>query len=612
MCGIVGIVDDGDKSSNLIESMTNLVKHRGPDDSGHYMDENIVLGHRRLSIIDIAGGHQPMLDISGAKVITYNGEIYNFREIRCNLEKQGYGFRSNCDTEVVLNAFDEYGPRCLSLFNGMFAFAIWDTKTKTLFAARDRLGIKPFYYIQHGNTLAFASEIKALLLLPNIKREINKKAIHYILRTNANLDRETCIKGIFKLPPGHFLQFSSGKLTINPYWQIPIPEAEYLDEQVWAERIRKALFKSVERRMVSDVPVGATLSGGLDSSSLVAIMSRLSEHPVKTFTAGYGKGDTEFEYAAVVAEKFKTNHKELIITPEKLEKTLPTLVWHLEQPMGQTGAVPLFHTFREASRFIKVLLVGEGADEVFAGYLKYKALSPALPFTNSMRREIYQYYYTGAKPHTLLGKLAKTFWWRDRITGSLFLKDFQNNEKLPPDQLFDGKETLNRALRFDQQGLMVNWQLKNIDSLSMANSVEARVPFLDHELIELAMKIPSKMKCHGLTEKYILRKTLEPILPACVVKRKKFGQTMRFGDEMTRSLDYLSDLLLKPNVVEKRDLFKLSDIENLRCKNGRKTLNRYESMKLWTVILTEIWARLFLDRPINASPPGSVSQLVNS
>jgi asparagine synthase (glutamine-hydrolysing) len=609
MCGIAGVI--GKPFLDRIEPMTHIMRHRGPDDNGFFIDDDAALGHQRLSIIDLEGGHQPVWNSSETRAIVFNGEIYNYREIKRSLEEKGYRFRTNCDTEVIIHAYDEYGVDCLSLFRGMFAFAIWDRKEKQLFAARDRLGVKPFYYTLQGKSLAFASEIKSILQIPNGAPQLNKNAIHHILRTSANLDQETCIKGIHKLPPGHLLLFSSGNIQVRPYWQIPVPQIEYLNVPTWAGRVRAALLKSVERRMISDVPIGATLSGGLDSSSIVALMSELSGRPVKTFTAGYGAGDPELEYAASIAKTFKTDHTELIITPERLEEVLPRLVWHLEEPIGQTGSVPLFHTFREASRFVKVILVGEGADEVFAGYKRYKTLSPALPFASSLRKEIYQYAYIGAQPATFLGKLATTLWWGNTTPGSLFLNGFHSNGPLPPTELFSGKEILNKALRFDQQGIMVEWQLKGIDSLSMAHSLEARVPFLDHELVELLTKVPSHMKCRGLTGKYILRKAMADILPPQVVRRRKFGQSMRFGNELTRSLDYLSDLLLDKESVKRRGLYAPADLEKLKQRNGRKVLSRSESMKLWTVILVEVWARLFLDNPIPAAPPKSALDLVD-
>jgi asparagine synthase (glutamine-hydrolysing) len=610
MCGIAGVI--GKPFLDRIEPMTHIMRHRGPDDTGFFIDDDAALGHQRLSIIDLEGGHQPIWNNSETRLIVFNGEIYNHREIRRGLEQKGYRFRTNCDTEVIVHAYDEYGVDCLSLFRGMFAFAIWDRKEKQLFAARDRLGIKPFYYTLQGKSLAFASEIKSILQIPNSAPRLNKKAIHHILQTSANLDQETCIQGIFKLPPGHLLFFSSGNILIRPYWEIPNPQIEHLDVPTWAGKVRAALLKSVERRMISDVPIGATLSGGLDSSSIVALMSELSGRPVKTFTAGYGEGDPELEYSSLIAKTFKTDHTELIITPKKLEEVLPAMVWHLEEPIGQTGLVPLFHAFREASRFVKVVLVGEGADEVFAGYKRYKVLSPRLPLTSSMREEIYRHTYSGAKPVTLLGKLATTLLCQSRTPGSLFLNGVHFNGTVPPAELFSGKEMLNKALRFDQQGIMVEWQLKKIDALSMAHSLEARVPFLDHELVELLMKVPSNMKCHGLTGKYILRKAMSDILPPQIIRRKKFAQIMKSGNELTRSLEYMSDFLLDKESVKKRGLYDPTNIEHLKHRNGRKILSNDESMKLWTLILVEVWARLFLDNPIPAAPPKSVADLIDT
>ena len=370
MCGIAGFSwQDG----RLVERMNQVISHRGPDQHGVYTDESVSLGHRRLSIIDLsADGRQPMTNEDGSVWVTYNGEIYNFQELREQLRAKGHVFRSRTDTEVIVHAYEEYGPNCVQWFNGMFAFALWDRPRSELILARDRLGVKPLYYYLNKDTLVFASEIKAILQVPDVDREINPQALYHYVGYEFVPAPDTIFRHISKLPPGHYLRYRDGKIELTQYWDIRF-QTESQPRTYYEEGIRELLAKSVQKRLVSDVPLGVFLSGGLDSSAIVALMSQCGVEPIQTFSLGYADPTfSELDYARTIARQFNTQHHELIIdpiTPELVEEA----VWHLDEPMTDLSAIPFYLICKKAREHVTVCLSGEGGDEVLVGYDRFKA-----------------------------------------------------------------------------------------------------------------------------------------------------------------------------------------------------------------------------------------------
>jgi asparagine synthase (glutamine-hydrolysing) len=393
MCGITGTVRIGD--IDLVKRMATLISYRGSDDHGFYEDGEIRLGHRRLSIIDLSeAGHQPMQTDDGELVIVYNGEIYNYRELRAELEKRGHSFQSASDTETILLAYREFGMDFLNYLEGMFAFALWDRRQRQLLLARDRLGIKPLFYHQQGDGLAFASELKPLLLVPGLERRVNRRALRSAIRYASNIEDESMLATVFKLPPGHWLIWKGGSVKLGSYWTHPSPAPEQWSEEQLVKELRERLAQVVESHMISDAPLGAALSGGIDSSGIVARMaSTAGRDKVDTFTIGHGHDDPDLIKARLVAEHCRTNHHEILLSAENLADLVPQVLWHLEEPLGQMEAVQMYVNYREAAKFVKVLLIGEGADECFAGYSRYKLLNKQLPMPSLFRKELYNRVY---------------------------------------------------------------------------------------------------------------------------------------------------------------------------------------------------------------------------
>ncbi|MBU0477498.1 asparagine synthase (glutamine-hydrolyzing) [bacterium] len=601
----------GIKDEKVIRRMARILSHRGPDDETYeiYPEANIYLGHRRLSIIDLEGGRQPIFNEDNTIGVICNGEIYNFQKLRADLKRAGHTMKTRSDTEVIVHLYEEYGLAALTMMNGMFALAIIDKKNNSILLARDRLGIKPLYYSLGEDWFSFASEIKALLLVPRVSRDVNRVALQQIMNNNFGPAEMTCFRDIYKLPAGHWLFYKNGKIEMRQYWDIPYFRAEKANLKEWADRLQGSLRTSVQRRLVADVPIAAALSGGLDSSTIVALMAQETNGRVKTFTAGYGPDDPEFAYAAEVAKAYRTNHTELIITPEDLRDLLPRVVWSLEEPIARTDTPPLYYIFQKVAPHAKVLLVGEGADEIFAGYPRYKVASSRLPLLSSWRRDLYRFDYSGIPPVSLGGRLATAVYWRGSRCAPPRLISTPEIPVIPPNELFFKPECLNHLLRYDQKGIMVEFQLKRVDSLSMAHSVEARVPFLDHEVVELASCIPERYKISWkMTGKNVLREAVRSILPPSILNRPKYGQRMSIGRDMTIALENLGDLFLRSKNVRSRGFFKVSDIERLRARQGDR-YNKYQITRLWSVILAEIWARLFLDGRCFERPPRSYKEI---
>jgi asparagine synthase (glutamine-hydrolysing) len=613
MCGIAGTIRMGDHT--LVERMTALMAYRGPDDCGLYEDDEVCLGHRRLSILDLsAAGHQPMQSTDGQLVITYNGEIYNFVSLRCELETQGYRFHTGTDTEVILAAYQAYGINCLSKLEGMFAFGLWDRRQCQLLLARDRTGIKPLFYHQVADGLAFASELKPLLYVPTLKPQVNRRALRSAMRYASNIEDEAMIASIFKLRPGYWLRWKDGLCTTAPYWHHPYPAPESWDEETLASELRQRLQRVVHSHMVSDAPLGAALSGGLDSSGVVALMAQNGCGKVETFTVGHGADDPDLLKARLVAEHCRTNHHEILISAENVADMLPRVVWHLEEPLGQMESLQMYLNYREAARFVKVLLIGEGADECFGGYARYKLLNPHLPLPLAMRKALYErvYMYADAPPHNWSARvLARSLWG---IPAASPLLDPQPCAALPLWDVEHRRHALGSALCHDQRTYLHDLSLKRADAMGMAHALELRVPFLDRDIVELAARVPGTLMVRGTTEKYILRRALAPLLPSEVVQRRKRGFQMQLNLGLIETLNQLCDTLLRPAEVRARGFFDPARVEALRRKRpGRwatPMAHKVWSYRIWAMLLCEVWARIFLDQPISPIPPASLADVL--
>ena len=498
MCGICGFVGSSDK--NLLKRMTRKLTHRGPDDDGYYVDSFCSLGNRRLSIIDLEKGKQPIHNENQSVWVVFNGEIYNYRELRKNLEKK-HSFYTNSDTEVIVHLYDEYGERFPEHLDGMFAVALWDSEKKKLILVRDRMGIKPLYYSILNDKLLFASEIKAILECDEINRTIDSRSVASFLMYRFVFGKNTVLKQVKKLEPGHMLVKDSKGLKTKKYWRMSKfrkksdkPEYDLFD----------ILHSSVKKRMISDVPISALLSGGLDSSTVVALMSSLSDK-VRTFTVGFSVKGDEFEKARYVSEHFNTEHHEVVVDIERAVKDFKKMIWYMDEPVADTAMVPSFYISEKIRKKAKVALVGEGADEIFGGYLPYKLLSGKIRFLPWNLRENMYFSYSTVFSEKEIGKI---------IGGDFGVREYFNASTR-------NGSNLNNILLFDIRNVLPNYQLTRVDRMMMAHSVEARVPFLDTEVLRFSLSLPESEKVRLTSGKHILRKSVSGILPKKVVKQSK-------------------------------------------------------------------------------------------
>jgi asparagine synthase (glutamine-hydrolysing) len=631
MCGIAGFVTTSPSSGDekVLQRMTTAIAHRGPDGYGYFTgshpkDAGVYLGHRRLSIIDVAAGGQPMANEDDSVWIVYNGEIFNHSDMRPALEAAGHRYKTHCDTETVLHAWEEYGPNCMAGFRGMFAFALWDRKQQTLFCVRDRLGIKPFYYFWDGRTFAFASEIKALLEHPAISAQLETALLPEYLMFGYNSEERTLFRGIKRLMPGHHLTIRLGgrqpELKIAQYWDVPVADkSERRSDEEWIAETRRRLEETVRMRLMSDVPLGMFLSGGVDSSAIAALTKRLTNAPVKTFSVGYQEEQySELSYAAEVARTIGTDHHEVVVGMEDFFNALPSLIWHEDEPITWPSSVSLHFVSKLAVQQVKVVLTGEGSDELFAGYVRYhwnqlnmRASSWYGMVPGPLRRMIRsQIATTSLLKADMRRKLEHSFVGREGSVESLFLDNFyaafsleQQNRLMasPADAVYgnyrrywDARSSsglLDRMLYADQKTYLAELLMKQ-DQMSMSCSIESRVPFLDHTFVEFSTRVPDSLKMRGSEQKYILKKAVEDLLPHDIIYRKKMGFPTPLKQWL---LDPRAERLY--SAILARDGFvaaycDLKEIETLvnRHRSGMEDATD----RLWRLLNLQLWGDVFL------------------
>lgn len=632
MCGICGVV--GQPDEQLIKNMLARIAHRGPDDEGIYVSETssaarVGLGHRRLSIIDLSpAGHEPMPDSSGQIWLTFNGEIYNFKPLRRELESRGHRFRSESDAEVIIYAYLEWGRECLTRLNGMFAFAIWDARDESLLLARDRLGIKPLYYADTPAGFAFASEIKALLAIPEFNRAVDLSALDQFMTFLWTPDPKTVFRGVQKLPPAHGLVYRDRRAEVFEYWDVSFNEDDSLSEAEWVERLREQIARSVSGQMIADVPLGAFLSGGLDSSTIIALMTGATTQKISTYTFGFKQEDLRYDileddvkYARVVGREFQTDYHEKYLEPEVIE-LLPKLVYHMDEPVADPAIITSYLICRAARERLTVLISGMGGDEVFAGYPRHAAVKIAEAYNlipSFLSRPVVA-ALPGSKPGRFTAlfrntkKLARSAALPERERYLGFGTYFSEAEKRAlyagelkeaarsfsayeqHDRYFDrvkGEDFINQMLYVDLKTFLPCLNLTYTDKTSMAASMEVRVPFLDHELVEVAARIPARLKLKGLTGKYILKRAAEQWLPREIIYRKKAGFSAPVRAWLARDLRPMVEDLLSESNIKLRGYFNYQSVRRLIDENlsGREDNN----LKIFQLLTLELWHRAFID-----------------
>jgi len=626
MCGIAGVVSTTRESNiteALVHHMCDQIVYRGPDDEGLYVADGAGLGMRRLSIIDLSGGHQPVFNEGRSAWIVFNGEIYNFPELRPELESRGHRFYTNTDTEVIIHLYEEMGADCVKKLRGMFALAIYDKTKRKLTLARDRFGKKPLHYAFHNGNLYFASEIKAILAVAPELAVVNSQGLLEYLYYGYVPDPITAFTAIHKLPPGHLLEFQDGEIRIRQYWDLP----EYnthspKNEDECLEELEQRLFEATKIRLISDVPLGAFLSGGTDSSTIVALMARASSGPVKTFSIGFKKDDfNEAHYARIVAKKFGTDHHEMILEPDVV-RTVEHLTTSLEEPFGDSSMLPTYYVSQMARRHVTVALSGDGGDEIFAGYDRYRIHADRQVFEHipGWARRFYRNQIFPRLPNRLQGRKFSyniSLPWQERyVDGLSFLPAFERDTPLLS---YDFRQILNRSddpgnvlrryfaqtpakdpvdqlLYVDTKTYMVGDILAKVDRMSMLNSLEVRVPILDHVFVEWVTGLPHQWKLRGNRQKYILRKLAERVgVPREVLYRQKQGFTLPLVHWMRHELKDMLMILVEPRTLE-RGYFQASGVRKLM--DDHLLRGRTMTGRLWRLLMFELWHRNFLEKYI--------------
>lgn len=637
MCGIAGLYGLQGQPVDVedVHAMCDVLVHRGPDDEGYFVDGNIGMGMRRLSVIDLDTGQQPVSNRSGSVQVVMNGEIYNYRELREALKAQGHIFATAGDTEVIVHLYEEHGIECVQHLRGMFAFSLWDNRLRRLMLVRDRLGKKPLYYGEFQNRLIYASEIKALLQLPYVDRDLNWASVGHLFSFLTTPPTESIVQGIKKLAPGHMLIIGAGKAPqLSCYWDVHFEPDYTRNEQDTVVALRDLLQESVRLRMRSDVPFGAFLSGGLDSSAVVAMMTRETSRPVKTFSIGFSEtAFNEAPYARQVAQALGTEHQELILEPDVLD-ILDDLIWYLDEPLGDSSAIPTYMVAKMAAGQVTVALSGDGGDEIFAGYDKYlkeqkERHRDRIPYpVRKMLGVIGAGMTEGMRGRNFLRHIALDGDERYLDAGNMFGRNTQRalfqpevaETILATDLLAYRRDCLARehdhwlsAVQYtDIKNYLPLDIMTKVDRMSMAHSLETRSPLLDHKLVEFAATIPPALKLRHGNTKYILKQAMRGMLPDTIIDRRKQGFAVPLGAWFREDMNgFVRDLLFSVS-SRSRNIFNADYIERLLTLHQR---GREADLQLWTLISFELWCRTFLDQPIvrrNTSPTRYSTQYVKA
>jgi len=631
MCGICGKLmfdRSATVSPALVRAMADTIEHRGPDDEGYYTSGPVGLGFRRLSIIDLKTGHQPLSNEDGSVWVTFNGEIYNYQELRKYLLTKGHKFNTDTDTEVIVHLYEELGEGCVEKLQGMFAFAIWDERQAVLFLARDRVGIKPLYYYLSQNELLFASEIKAILADPAVKAEVQPAMIDRFFTFKYLAGNETLFKDIHKLAPGSYLRVRNKKVEIRQYWDLSF-EPSMLTFSEARNKLSNLLDETVKLHMISDVPVGFLLSGGFDSTALLSIATGMTDRKLSSFTVGFSEPGVvdERPFARLAARQFGTEHHELTITPRDFEDFLPQYVWHMEEPVCEPPAVAMYYVSRLARQSVKVLISGEGGDEAFAGYSIYrnllwlgrlrKALGPLKGLASSSLVQLNRLAGNSAvaKFGALLGLPSGSFSYgghshpcldikgplnrlytnefRDQVDRECTIAGWRRWDKTAP-----GNDAINRMLYIDTKTWLVDDLLLKADKMTMANSIELRVPFLDHKVLEFAASLPGDYKVRGFATKSLAKRALAHRLPEPILKRRKVGFPVPYESWLRKDLGgWVRSILLDRHTLE-RGYFEKKAIEQLIREDSRSGGG---SKELFSLVALELWHRVFLEARTTSS-----------
>jgi asparagine synthase (glutamine-hydrolysing) len=629
MCGIAGVVS-ATRESNITEAlvrhMCDAIRHRGPDDEGIYVADGAGLGMRRLSIIDLSTGHQPIFNEDRSAWIVFNGEIYNFPELRPDLARRGHRFTTKTDTECILHLYEDMGSECVQKLRGMFTFAIYDKPKRKLTIARDRFGKKPMHYALHDGNLYFGSEIKSILAVAPELAEVNSQALLEYLYFGYVPEPITAFTGIQKLPAGHLLEFENGQVRVRQYWDLP----EYnthtprvltaKSEEECLEELEHRLFEATKMRLISDVPLGAFLSGGIDSSTVVALMARASAGPVKTFSIGFKKDDfDEAQYARMVAQKFGTEHHEMILEPDVVQ-TVEYLTSSMEEPFGDSSMLPTYYVSQMARQHVTVALSGDGGDEIFAGYDRYRIQAGRQVFERipGWARNFYRNTVFPLLPNKMNGRRLSynvTLPWQERyIDGLAFLPSFERDMPLLSDDFraivqrsddpanvlrrrfaaAPAKDPISEMLYVDTKTYMVDDILAKVDRMSMLNSLETRAPLLDHGFVEFVTSLPPEWKLRGKTQKYILRKLAERVgVPREAIYREKRGFSLPLVHWMRHELKDMLMILLEPRTLD-RGYFQASGIR--RLMDDHLVRGKTMTGRIWRLLMFELWHRNFLEK----------------
>jgi asparagine synthase (glutamine-hydrolysing) len=625
VCGIAGIInwDGRPVSDEDIRAMCGAMVHRGPDDEGVYRAGGVALGMRRLSIIDLAGGKQPVSNEDGTVTVVFNGEIYNHVELRQELEGRGHRFSTASDTETIVHLYEDLGPRCVDRLRGMFAFAVWDSRRQQVLLARDRLGIKPLYYVEHEGTLVFSSELKAILHLDYFDRTLDWAAVAHLFTFLVTPSTSSVVKGISKLEPARIAVGSRRRpLRVERYWDVEFRPNEEASEIELVEGLRELLAEAVRLHQVSDVPVGAFLSGGIDSSAVVAMMAAPRTGPLKTFSIGFDEaGYNELEHARHVAKTFGTDHYDLVLRPDVVQ-LIDELVWFLDEPFGDSSAIPTYLVAQLASEHVKVVLSGDGGDELFAGYDKYLveqrerrrdrlpapikhvagAVGAVMPYGAPGRRFLRHLALEGQIRYLDASTLFRMDEMRDLFQADAFAQvskhDAWASALARPHH--DGADWLAAVQYRDLNNYLPLDILTKVDRMTMAHSIEARPPLLDHRLVEFAATVPPHFRLRNGTTKYLFKRALRGLLPDGIIDRPKQGFAVPLAHWFRGELSGFARDLLLSETCRQRGIFDLGHVERLLRANDA---GRDLGLHLWTILCFELWCRHFLD--VNEGPARS-------